>query len=158
MQGGCRPFRRFSAGPKCKGQVHQTTAPGSTRQVHQHWSESLGQGGTHLEKHRSIEAGKQGSIKAWKQGSREASYSGCSGSGVGAWWPLRPGLSHLTHHMGRQPFLWRHSDHQTTNQPINQARGQMHHFLPALSLSLMTVVKDWNTGSRRLAIIRDVEK
>ena len=90
-----------SAQGKCTKQLH-LGAPDKCTSIGQ--SPQAG-GGTHLE----------------KQGSREASYSGCSGSGVGAWWPLSPGLSHLTNHMGRQPFLWRHSDHQPTKQPTNRA-------------------------------------
>ena len=97
---------------------------------------------------------------------------------AGRIWRSREGGKHLTQdaleaawehdgHLGlcsaTSPTIWDASpscgDILITNQPSNQPRGQMHHFLPALSLSLMTsVVKDWDTGSRRLAIIRDVEK
>ena len=69
---------------------------------------------------------------------------------------------HLVRASATSPTIWDASpscgDILITNQQNNQPIGQMHHFLPALSLSLMTVVKDWDTGSRQLAIIRDVEK
>ena len=100
----CRPFIRFGAGPKCARKVHQTTAPEGTRQVRQHWSESLGQGGAHLEK--------QGSIKKGKHPTQDALEAAWEHDG------------HLGRASATSPTIWDASpscgDILITNHPTNQ--------------------------------------